>query len=333
MNIKDIAKLANVSIATVSRAINGTAYVSPKTKEKIDEIIKENGYKPNLLAREFVKNKSNTIGVMLPRIDLATFSLAVQGISNYLKNKGYSIILINTQSNVEDELGYFDFLEKKRVEGLIYFATEVTDQHIDALKKVKYPVVFLGQSNKKLNLPCVKYDHFNAARSVVNYLLENGHRRIACLSVKYTNYEFSKLRKEGYISALMEHNIEIDESIICDGDWEMTSTVKNVKEIMKNSENKPTAFFAVSYRKAMATMYSLIEEGYKIPEDFSVVGIDECEESRYYSPSLTTASFDNYSAGEKAAELMLNTIENKTIIDKEILINYKLSIRKSASKI
>ncbi|WP_319201497.1 LacI family DNA-binding transcriptional regulator [uncultured Ilyobacter sp.] len=335
MNIKDIAKLANVSIATVSRVINGTAYVSPKTKEKIDKIIKESGYKPNLLAREFVKSKSNTIGVVLPRIDLATFSLAVQGISNYFKDKGYSIILINTQSNLEleDELSYFDFLEKKRVAGVIYFATEVTDQHIDVLKKVKYPVVFLGQSNKKLNLPCVKYDHFNAARSVVKYLIENGHKRIACLSVKYTNYEFAKLRKEGYISALRENNIEIDEEIICDGDWEMTSTVENVKEIMKNSKNKPTAFFTVSYRKAMATIYALTEQGYKIPEDFSVVGVDECEESKYYSPSITTACFDNYYAGEKAAELMLNIIENKTIEENEILINYKLSIRKSVAKI
>lgn len=333
MTIKDIAKLAGVSISTVSRVINNSAKVKKEVRERIESIIEETGYRPNSLARELLKNKTNTIGVILPRIDLEIFAGAVEGITKQLNEAGYHILLANTREKTEEELEYFKVFQEKRVDGVLWFATGITEEHKKILDKVNYPLVLVGQESKLLDYPCVIYDNYNAARMAVDYLIKLGHRKIGFVGVPEFDEAIGKKRKEGYLNAMQEANLEINENWLSEGTFEYTSGNEAVKKILKDKENLPTAIFAATDRLAVGVMHYLLGAGYKIPEDISVIGIDNLRVSRIYTPELSTISYDYFTSGIYAANLILDRVEKRKSSMRKVVMDYTLEIRSSTKKI
>ena len=329
MDMKDIAKLAGVSKATVSRVINNSQNVSSELREKVEKVLKETGYTPNLLAQELVTKKTKVIGVIIPRIGIDTFSNITEGIIDKLNEDGYNVFLANARGKTEEELKYFDILKKKHVDGIIFFPTRITEEHIKLLNEINTPIVMMGQSNSKINASSVVYDDFNASKEIVNYLIKQGHEKIAYIGLDENKSVVASLRKNGYIYALQENKINLREEYIESGNFDISSGYNAMKNIINNSKEISTAVFAAIDRLAFGAIKYLKEFDYKVPEQISVVGIDDMDMSSIFEPTLTTVHYDYYDSGKKAAELVLEKINNDKMENKNIVMGYNIITRNS----
>jgi len=329
LNIKDVAKMAGVSISTISRVINNSAYVSPEIKEKIEKILAETGYRPNSLAKELLRNKTNTIGVMLPRIDLGTFAAMFDGIVTVLNENGYNILLANTRDQLEEEVRYLNLFHEKRVDGVLYFATGINPQHVEAISKFHRPVVIVGQSGSYVGCPSVRLDNFEAAKAMVNYLISLGHRRIGCLSVVDYDVNIGILRKQGYFAALEENNIAIDPSLVITGDFEYISGERGAKALMENPGGLPTAVYCITDRLAIAACGWFLRRGIRVPDDISVACVDDPGLLSFCYPSITTMSFDYQLTGMRAGQMVIDCIDGKKPRPDETVMPFTMQIRES----
>ena len=329
MNIKDVAKIAGVSISTISRVINKSAYVSPEISERIEKILAETGYRPNSLAKELLRSKTNTIGVMLPRIDLGTFAAMFDGVVNVLNENGYHILLANTRDEDDEELRYLNVFYEKRVDGILYFATGIGERHVQAINKLKLPVVVVGQSGKALNCSSVALDSFAAAKAMVSHLIALGHSRIGCLAVDDHDENLGLMRKQGYFAALAEHGIEADPALLVIGDFEYRSGEVGAEALMALPGGAPTAIFCIADRLAVSTCAWLTRHGYRVPDDVSVACIDDPALLSFCAPSITAMSFDYQTMGTIAGKLLLGEIDKGKGAPGEVIMPYTLQERAS----
>ena len=333
LNIKDVAKMAGVSISTISRVINKSAYVSPEITERIEKILSETGYRPNVLAKELLRNKTNTIGVMLPRIDLGTFSAMFDGIVTALNDGGYNILLANTRDQIEEELRYLNLFYEKRVDGVLYFATGMNPRHVQAISTFHKPVVVVGQSGTYINCPSVQLDSFEASRAMVKYLVSLGHRRIGCLAVADYDVNIGIQRKEGYFSALKESAIAIDPSLVITGDFEFPSGESGAKALMEHPDGSPTAIYCITDRLAVSSCAWLLRHGYRVPDDVSVACVDDPALLSFCYPSITTMGFDYQMTGSIAAQMIIDCIDGKQPDPLEVVMPFTMKIRESTRKL
>ena len=333
MNIKDVARMSGVSISTVSRVINRSAFVSPEIRQTVEKILAETGYRPNALARGLLNNSSQTIGVMLPRIDLSTFAAMFDGIAQVLSDRGYGVTLANTRDDLAEELRYMDLFNEQRIDGMLFFGTGENSAYADALAKLRAPVMLVGQSGAYLGCPSVRLDNFGAARAMVNYLTDLGHRRIACLAVPDHDVGIGIERKRGYLAALADSGIEFDPSMLVVGTFEYASGENGVKALMSNPEGPPTAIFTITDRLAVAAAGWLLRAGYHVPDDVSVACLDDPELLSFCYPSITAMCFDYRQAGMRAASMLIESIEGGVVEDasppSEIVMPYTLRVRES----
>lgn len=330
MNIKDVARMAGVSISTVSRVINRSAYVNPEIRQVVEKIIAETGYRPNSLARELLRNKTNTIGVMLPRIDLGTFAAMFDGIVHVLNERGYGVMLANTRDEFAEELRYMDLFYEKRVDGVLFFGTGENPGYLPAIAKLRAPVVVVGQSGRYLGCPSVFLDSFNAAKAMVNHLVALGHRRIGCLAVADHDVNVGIERKQGYLAALGENGIDFDPALLVAGTFEYISGEQGAKTLMDCPGGPPTAIFTVTDRLAVAVAGWLQRNGYHVPGDVSVACVDDPALLSYCYPSITTMSFDYRLTGMRAGQLLIDRIEGTPSGVTEVVMPFTLQSRDSS---
>lgn len=329
--MKEIAKLAGVSKATVSRVINNSQNVSPALREKVDKILKETGYTPNLLAQELATKQTKLIGIILPRIGIDVFSKIIEGITTELKKEGYNIILANSKEEIEQEFNYFDIFMKKQVDGIIFFPYKITEEHIEFLNNVDIPLVIMGREVTRLKASYVTYDDYYSSKEIVEHLVKKGHKKIAYIGLE-DGISVQNLRKDGYCDALTENGIEINKDYITTGSFEMISGYSAMEKLLK-LEKRPTAVFSVLDGMSFGAMRCIADHGLKIPEDISVAGIDDMEISNLYIPRLTTIHFDYTFSGACAGKLILEKIHNKNSMNKRIVISYNIKIRESVRDI
>lgn len=333
MNINDIAKLAGVSTATVSRVLNNIK-VRPKHKEMVEKVLKETGYKPNRTAQGLASKKSKLIGMILPSIMANVYSHIVDGVNSILQNRGYSLILTTTHEVGEHsesrEIEALNFLKERSVDGVIYIPQTTSVRMIEYLKNYDRPIVSFGEKMKGTSVPALTLDDYNAAKSMVQYLIDLGHRDIAFVGIPDNFHATGFLRKKGYIDALTENGIEVDEERIVEAGFTLAEGYSAAREVVKRSDKIPTAVFTALDRIAFSTVSYLQKAGYRVPEDVSVVGIDDDDISSYYSPPLTTIHYDFAGAGEIIANMLLDFIEKEgDIEDREM----KFSIKERGSAI
>ncbi len=329
MKMSDIAKLAGVSKATVSRVINNSQNVSSELKSKVEKVLNETGYKPNLLAQELATNKTNMIGIVLPNIGIDTFSSITEGITDILDSKGYNVLLANSNESIDKEIEYIKIFNRKQVDGIIIFPVDITEEHIETIKSVKVPVVVMGQENKNLEVSSVLYDDLNAVKDITELMIRNGHKKIAYIGIDDRRESIGKLRRIGYIEAMKSYQIAIQDKYIQIGSLSISSGYESMKCIIDRNKELPTAVVAATDRVAIGAMNYLKEKNIKIPEEVSVVGIDNMEISSIIEPKLTTVNFDYKKSGEKAAEMILNKIELKSMDKERYVLGYDIIRRKS----
>ena len=285
-NIKDVAKRANVSITTVSHIINKTRYVSDELTERVNKAMKELDYQPNSLARGLRSGKTKIIGLVIPDISNQFFAEISRKIEDRGFEIGYSVILCNTDDDPNKEKIYIDVLTGKKVEGIIFISTIVESNNLERIVESNIPIVVVDRDIKDIDSDFILVDNSIGGYKATKYLLELGHRRIACIAGP-SPINPSAQRVGGYKKALEEAKIPFDPNLIVDGDFRYESGNKAMRQLLALPE-PPTAVFACNDLMALGAFQAINDSGLKIPDDISVIGFDNVPFSQAVYPTLTT---------------------------------------------
>jgi len=323
-NINDVAKLAGVSVATVSRFIRSPEIVAPKSAAKVKQAISELNYTPNLLARNFSESRSYTVMVLVPDLTNPFLADLIHGIEKVGRQLGYQFILVEISPLEPEFESLLDKPETKAVDGIIQlFAT--LPQNYNA----STPLVILSDCSDDASLPSVTIDDTAASYEMVNHLISLGHRRIACL--KGSDFvQASSKRYEGYKNALKKAQIE--DEIVIETAYTLSSGEEAANEFVK-LDPRPTAVFCMSDTMAMGFMRGLRQHAIEVPEDVSVTGFDGIAFSKYTNPALTTIEQPATHLGATAMQTLLLLIKNPELAKaaQTIRLPWQLELRESTA--
>lgn len=324
MNINEIASLAGVSRATVSRFLNN-GYVSEEKKERIRKVIEETGYQPSSQAQMLRTKKTKLVGVILPKINSDTISREVAGISDVLSKRGYQLILANTNNNLEEELKYLSLFRDNQVDGVVLIATMFTRKHKQMLKECKVPVVILGQRLE--GYPCIYQDDYQAAFMMTEKLLEHG-KNIAYIGITDKDEAVGARRRKGFEAALHKNKLSISPEYMKIGNFTMESGYEMARELF-SAHKEIDSLMCVTDTMAMGAMNYIKEIGLQIPEDVQVVGIGDGSLGKIIDPKLTTVHFFYKTSGMEAAAMLADLMETEGGIRKEIKMGCEIVLRNS----
>lgn len=330
VTIKDIARKAGVSYATVSRALNNRPEVNEKTRREIQKLAEEMGYKPNALARSLVTRESKTLGLIIPDITNPFFPEVARGAEEAAAQAGYSIFLCNTNWEEEKERKYLALLEEKRVDGII-LASVINDeqQMMEYLADSAVPLIMINRVLKNIQAHYVVIDNVRGACLVMEHLIENGHRDIAFVG-GLSHVEATRERLQGYKMMLGAYDLPVRPELIRLGSFKRESGYSNALELLKLSP-RPTAIFAANDILALGVLQAAADMNLRVPGDLAVVGFDDIPFASYAEVSLTTVAQPKYAMGEMAAKILIEEIkEGPSREKKKIILQPELVVRRSS---
>lgn len=329
MNIKQIAKAAGVSVATVSRVLNHPENVAPKTKERIEKIMQEAEYKPNWFAQGLNFNKTKTIGLVIPHILQSMYMEIAKGVEDVAKNKGYITFMCNTEKEPNSEKEYVEKLLTRRVDGIILMFSMLDEEYIESIESRGVPIVIIGQHQGNENFNTVETDCALGAEKIVEQLIENGHRKIGILCGN-DPIESVDSMLAGYRNVLKRNKIAQDEEYIRYVDNTIESGYLGAKKMIAGK--RPDAIFATSDEIAYGVMDAIKDNRLRIPDDVAVAGFGNDRMSNLVEPKLTTVELPYHKMGVYGARLLLDLMEDEkkqNEAPKRIILQTKLRIRKS----
>lgn len=327
-NIQDVAKLANVSIATVSRVINNQGGVRKATEDRIVKAIQDLGYIRNAAARTMKNKETKTIGVIVPDIKNPFFPLVMAGIEQKAREKEYFTILSSTNESpiVEEEI-IKNFIERG-VDGVIITTANENGDHLNLLQEQGIPVVAVDRSIKKLEVDSVFVDNIKGTYQAVQHLILQGHRDIAIIRGPQ-NTKPGLERFLGYQKALEDYNVPLNESYIVQGDFSEKSGYEAAQKLF-HTEHKPTAIFSSNNLMTIGCMKSLKDLGWKLGEEVSFIGFDDVDIATFLEPKLSVVTRPMNTVGEIAFQLLHDRISFKDAMPKrEYLLSPELIVRGS----
>ena len=330
VTISDIARVANVSKATVSRVINNKPEgVGKETRENILRIIKEYSFQPSMVARGLVTNKTKSLGLIITDIANSFYPLLVRGVEDYANKCGYSLFLCNSDNNPEKEKDYINAFVEKSVDGVILSSSmNETSFHYNILKNKKIPLVVVDRCVEGNEFDAgVFLDNVKGAYIAVNYLIDNGHENIAFISGT-KSLVVSKNRLSGYRMAFEERNLKVREDIIVEGDYQFESGYKRALELIDQGKEF-TAIFAGNDLMAIGAIKALKSRNIKIPDQVEIIGFDNIDFSRLIAPQLSTVGQPIYKMGANGAKQLIKLIEGKKIRNKNTILKPELIIRET----
>ncbi|AXI38491.1 MAG: catabolite control protein A [Bacillaceae bacterium] len=328
VTIYDVAREANVSMATVSRVVNGNPNVKPTTRKKVLEAIERLGYRPNAVARGLASKKTTTVGVVIPDVSSTFYSELARGIEDIATMYKYNIILSNSDQNKEKELHLLNTLLGKQVDGIVFMSGNITEEHVEEFKRSPVPIVLASTFDENNELPSVNINYEQAAYDAVKFLIDKGHKHIAYVSGPMEE-PVNKVKKlKGYIRALEEAGIKYDEQFVVEGDYSYESGIEAFDKVLELSP-KPTAIFVGTDEMALGVIHAAQDKGYEIPKDFDVIGFDNTRLATMVRPRLTTVVQPSYDIGAVAMRL-LTKLMNKEEVDNHIVeLPHRIEIRQS----
>lgn len=310
LTIKEIALQSGVSVATVSRIMNNQEGYSEETRRKVQMVIDKTGYKPNAVARGLVKQRTHTIGVLLPEVTNRFSSELIHGIESVSHQNGLSVIICNTDQDGIRTREYLSVLSEKQVDGVIFCSEQLRDEYIQDLKHMRFPVVLVSTYSYKYQCPYIRVDDRMAAYSAVEFLIDKGHSRIGMVSGSPKDPIAGRPRIEGYRQALEDRDIAFSEDRISYGDFHYESGLK-AAEVLLSRCPEITAIFAASDEMALGVLSYAYRSGRKVPDDLSVIAYDDTQDARMSIPPLTALHQPIFEMGEKAVNILLG-LEKQT---------------------
>ncbi len=313
VTIADIAKKANVSKMTVSRVINGSGPVKEETAERIRQIIKELHYQPNLIARSLSSKRSNTVGVIIPKVKQVFLDSYIaeisSGITETVLERDYRMMLFPVEIDSKRNSDYLNIVRSHIADGLIILKSKINDPNISLLVENKIPFLLVNHKKYKKKYNFIDTENITGAKMAVEYLYGLGHRDIAFISgsMDETN---SIDRLKGYQSALKRLNLDYNPEWIINGDFCKEKAYEGVGRLLK-LKKRPTAIFCSDDYMAIGAIERLKKEGLSVPADMSVIGFDDIELAAYYKPALSTIRQPLLELGKMAANYLIDIIEGK----------------------
>jgi LacI family transcriptional regulator len=311
VTIYDVAREAGVSMATVSRVVNNNPNVKPQTRKKVFEAIERLGYRPNAVARGLASKKTTTVGVVIPDISNTIFSELARGIEDIANMYHYNIILCNADKKKDKEIRVINTLLEKQVDGLLFMGGAVTDEHLQAFKSSSVPIVLCATTDVNKAIASVDIDHEQAAFDAVNHLIEKGHRSIAMISGTLQDPANGFARYQGYKKALEAAGITIREDYVRVGNYKYESGLEVTKHFLGLNE-RPTAIFAATDEMAIGAIHTLQDHGLRVPEDISVISVDNIRMASMVRPQLTTVAMPMYDIGAVSMRLLTKLMNKET---------------------
>jgi len=326
--LKDVARVAGVSIATVSRVLNGHEYVSDETRHKVLSTVEELGYRPSQLAISLRTGKSRVFGLIISDIGNPYFASVVRGIEDIAYNNGYSIILCNSDEDPEKEELYINVFLDSSVSGAIVACAREDSVCSKKLLDGSIPVVAMDRRISNLDVDTVVTNNVKGAYDAVTHLIEQGHRRIGYIGGP-VHTTTGKERWEGYKKALMDHGVELDPELVKVGNFKQQSGQEAARELL-NEEGRPSALFTANNLMTLGALNAIHEEGLKIPEQIAIVGFDDLPWAQSLDPPLTAVQQSAYELGRTAADLLIKRINKPKRPITNVTLDTNLIVRKSS---
>lgn len=303
MNIHDIAKIAGVSKSTVSRYLNGGS-ISTKTRDKIERVVIETGYAPNQFAQSLKAKRTQMIGVIVPRLNSFASNETLLGIETYLRQQHFQTIIVNTDLDVTLEINALYSLAKNKVDGILLFATQITEEHIKAFETVKTPVILVGQSYKDIH--SIVQNDYEAGLAIGEYFGKTSLSRLAYLGVGAYDKAVGIHRKNGVLEGLKHFDKVADY-------YETTFKLSDAKERAKTLLSDYEAIICATDNIALGVLKAAYELNLKVPEQLSISGFGGYETTSIVTPMITTVAFPYQKTGECAAVSMLALLDGKDV--------------------
>lgn len=327
VTIKQIANKANVSIATVSRALSGDSKVREDTRKLVMKIAKQLNYNPNILARNFVKRKSNIIGLLLPDISDEYFSEIIRGIDDTSYLNGYYTMVMSSHGNRSLTESINTMMSSGIVGGFILLVPFINTEIKRELSEEKVPFVLISGDTEIGEYDIISIDNYKASFEMTEYLIKKGFKKIAHITGPLDNND-AYLRKKGFVDACVKNKIRVKNSWILKGNFTMESGEDTASKLI-SLKDKPEVIYAANDTMAIGCYNAIHKKGMRIPEDIGVVGFDDVLISSYMNPPLTTVQVNTDELGKIAAERLIEKMNSENQTCRKIKVSTKLVIRNS----
>lgn len=328
ITIYDVAREANVSMATVSRVVNGNPNVKPTTRKKVLEAIDRLGYRPNAVARGLASKKTTTVGVIIPDISSIFYSELARGIEDIATMYKYNIILSNSDQNLEKELHLLNTMLGKQVDGIVFMGGNITDEHVEEFKRSPVPIVLAASVEEQGDTPSVAIDYEQAIYDAVKLFIDKGHRDIAFVSGPMQEPINRSKKLQGYKRALEEAAIPFNEQFVAEGDYTYDSGMEALQSLM-GLDRKPTAILSATDEMALGIIHAAQDQGLSIPDDLDIIGFDNTRLSLMVRPQLSTVVQPTYDIGAVAMRLLTKLMNKEPVEEHIVELPHRIELRQS----
>ncbi len=325
VTIYDVAREAGVSMATVSRVVNGNKNVKENTRKKVLEVIERLDYRPNAVARGLASKRTTTVGVVIPNIANAYFSTLAQGIDDIAEMYKYNIIIANSDENDDKEVNVVNSLLSKQVDGIIFMGYHLTDKVRAEFSRSRTPIVLAGTVDLEKQLPSVNIDYQKATVDAVKRLAKN-NEKIALVSGLLLDEINGKLRLAGYKEGLKESNLTFNEGLVFETKYKYDEGYALADRILKSGAS---AAVVVEDELAIGLLNGIADAGVRVPEEFEIITSNDSLLTKFARPNLTSISQPIYDIGAVAMRMLTKLMLKEELEDREVLLNHDLAQRKS----
>ncbi|MEY8461755.1 catabolite control protein A [Streptococcus merionis] len=325
VTIYDVAREAGVSMATVSRVVNGNKNVKENTRKKVLEVIERLDYRPNAVARGLASKKTTTVGVVIPNIANAYFSPLAQGIDDIAEMYKYNIIIANSDENDDKEVNVVNSLFAKQVDGIIFMGYHLTDKVRAEFSRSRKPIVLAGTVDLEYQLPSVNIDYKQATADAVKLLAKN-NKKIAFVSGPLLDEINGKVRLKGYKEGLKSSKISFNEGLVFEAKYKYQEGYALAERVLKSGA---TAAVVAEDEIAVGLLNGVEDAGIKVPEDFEIITSNDSTLTKFARPNLTSISQPIYDIGAIAMRMLTKIMLKEDLEDREVILNHTIAERKS----
>ncbi|RFU93777.1 LacI family transcriptional regulator [Sphaerochaeta halotolerans] len=329
-SLKDVATIAGVSPSTVSRVINGTMYVTDETRRRVEEAIATVNYRPNLLAQSLRLKATRNIGLLVPEIAHPSFNLVIKYIEESAFKRGLNLLIFNTHNNHGREANAMDLLLRQRINGIIFSRISDENHVINMSRSSDIPMVVIDRSLHDEKIPNVILDNYLAGVMAAEHLLACGCKKMATITGSF-KIGLARERFQGFRDTLEKHGLQLDRDLVYEGEFNFENGVAGVTHFLETGYSFD-GLWGQNDMIAAGAIGTLVRHGIKVPEDVSVMGMDDVQFARMYCPSISTIAQPYKEMCEKAVECIDKLTKDEEVEQFQVLYPPKLVVRESTAE-
>ncbi len=326
--IYDVAREAGVSMATVSRVVNGNPNVKPTTRKKVLAAIEQLGYRPNAVARGLASKKTTTVGVIIPDVSSIFFSELARGIEDIATMYKYNIILSNSDQNLDKELHLINTMLGKQVDGIVFMGGKISEEHISSFKQSSVPVVLAATVDETQQIPSVNIDYEQAVYDAVSYFVDHGHQKIAAVIGPTEDPVNGDAKLNGYRRALEDGGLTYDDGYVAVGDYTYDSGREAVDQLNQLAV-PPTAIFTATDEMALGVIHQIQDNKQVVPDEIEVISCENTRLAQMVRPTLSTVVQPLYDIGAVAMRLLTKYMNKETVDEEIVVLPHRVEFRHS----